>query len=321
MKKDIDIVEVGKNVIVDQLDSLIELRDRIGDSFKNAVELIINCPGKLIIIGLGKSGIIGRKISATLNSTGTVSSFIHASDALHGDSGNINSNDIVLFISKSGNTDEIKQLVSFVKNMNIKIIGMTSNLNSYLGIHSDELLDVSIKKEACPDNVVPTTSTTMQLVMGDALAISLLRVKEFSKEDFAKFHPGGSLGKKLTLKVSQLCDFENTPKVSVNDNLEKIIMEISSKRLGATAVLDNNNIVGVITDGDLRRVLESQLDIKKICAKDFMTNAPKTVEKTMLAYKALSIMKMHNITQLLVVSNKKYVGMIHLHDILKHDIF
>ncbi len=321
MKKDIDIVKIGKNVIVDQLDSLIELRDRIGDNFKNVVELIINCSGRLIIIGLGKSGIIGRKISATLNSTGTVSSFIHASDALHGDSGHIKPNDIVLFISKSGNTYEIKQLILLVQNMDIKIIGMTSNLDSYLGTHADELLDVSIKKEACPDNLVPTTSTTMQLVMGDALAISLLRVKKFSKEDFAKFHPGGILGKKLTLRVSELCDFANKPEVCLNDHFEKIIMEISSKRLGATAVLDNNTIVGIITDGDVRRVLEDQSDVKNICAKDFMTNAPKIVEKTMLAYKAFSIMKKHSITQLLVVDNKKYLGLVHLHDILKHDIF
>ena len=321
MKKDIDIVEVGKKVIVDQLDSLVSLRDRIDDNFKRVVELIINCPGRLIVIGLGKSGIIGRKISATLNSTGTLSSFIHAGDALHGDCGSIDPHDMVLFISKSGNTDEVKKMVLFVKNMNVKIIGMTSNLGSYLGTHADAILDVSIKKEACPNNLVPTTSTTMQLVMGDALAISLLKAKKFSKKDFANFHPSGALGKQLTLTVSELCDFSNKPEVSLNDNFEKIIIEISSKRLGATAVLDGDVIAGIITDGDLRRALEHNKDIKNICAYDFMTHGPKLIEKKTLAYEAFNIMKTNNITQLLVVHQKKYVGVIHLHDILKHDIF
>ena len=321
MNNDIDILQTGKSLISAQIDALNILQNRLDNTFVDVVKLIASCKGRLIIIGLGKSGIIGKKISATLNSTGTISSFIHASDALHGDLGNINVHDLVMLISKSGNTDELKSIIPVLKSMKLQIIGMTGALNSYLADQSDYILDISIKKEAGPNNLAPTTSTTTQLVMGDALSISLLKLKGFSKYDFAKLHPGGVLGRKLSLKVSDLYSSYSNPLVQVNDEIQKIIMEISSKRLGATAVLDNNNIVGVITDGDLRRVLESQLDIKKICAKDFMTNAPKTVEKTMLAYKALSIMKMHNITQLLVVSNKKYVGMIHLHDILKHDIF
>ena len=321
MKKHIDIIQIGKDLIADQLISLQKLITHIDDSFQKVVELISNNSGRLIIIGLGKSGIIGRKIVATLNSTGTLSSFIHASDALHGDLGNINYKDIVLFISKSGNTQEVKQLIPIIKSMNVKIIGMTGQLDSYLALESDFILDSSIDKEAGPNNLVPTTSTTAQLIIGDALAISLLRLKKFSREDFAKFHPGGILGNKLNLTVDSICDYSNKPAVLLNDTFQKVIMEISSKRLGATAVLDGKDIIGIITDGDLRRMLHKKYDIQNISAKDLMSTRPKTIDKGELAYEAFSILKKNNITQLLVTHKTEYVGIIHLHDILKHNLF
>ena len=321
MKADIDILKEAKHVIDEQLNSLISLRDRLGTHFIDVVELVSNCQGRLIIIGLGKSGIIGRKISATLNSTGTSSSFIHASDALHGDSGNINKKDIVLFISKSGATQELKQLIPLIKSMNLQIIAMTGNLNSYLATNADFILDVSVAKEACPNNLAPTTSTTMQLVMGDALSISLLKIKNFSKKDFAKFHPAGVLGNRLNLTISDLYDPTNKPKVSLHDNLQKVILEISSKRLGATAVVKNDKVIGVVTDGDLRRMLAKKSNLHDIKASDCMTKTPKTIKEDALLYEAFTIMKQNNITQLLVTKNKKYMGIIHLHDILKHNIF
>ena len=321
MKHGIDIIKVAKELINDQLQELTKLYNTIGNDFINIVDAITNCQGRLIIIGLGKSGIIGRKIAATLNSTGTLSSFIHASDALHGDSGNINFNDIVMFISNSGNTDELRQLIPLVKKMKVPVIAMTGNINSFLACEADYVLNVNVSKEACPNNLAPTTSTTMQLVMGDAIAISLLKIKNFSKEDFAKYHPAGSLGKKLNMEVSDLCNQSNPPKVLVDDRLDKIIFEISSKRLGATAVLDSNNIVGIITDGDLRRMLEKSSEIKTISASILMTKNPKVIQKNALLYEAFSLMKQHNITQLIVQDAEKYAGIIHLHDILKCNIF
>ena len=321
MKQSIDIIKVAKELINDQLVELNKLASNLDQDFIKVIELVSNCQGRLIIIGLGKSGIIGRKISATLNSTGTLSSFIHASDALHGDSGNINFNDVVMFISNSGNTDELKQLVPLVKKMNIPIIAMTGNVKSFLALESDFVLNVNVSREACPNNLAPTTSTTMQLVMGDAMAVSLLKIKNFSKEDFAKYHPAGSLGKKLNMEVSHLCDFAHPPQVDVGDKLDKVIFEISSKRLGATAVLDAGSVVGIITDGDLRRMLEKKNDLRDISASLLMTKNPKKIQKKALLYEAFSIMKKNNITQLLVQDNELYVGVIHLHDILKCNIF
>lgn len=321
MGKDIDIIQTAKILISEQIDALNALNNRINHNFKNIVELIANHRGRLVIIGLGKSGIIGRKIAATLNSTGTLSSFIHASDALHGDLGNIDSQDIVLFISKSGNTEELKKIIPLIKSMQLKIIAMTGNTDSYLAIQADYILDVSIVRESCPNNLAPTTSTTTQLVMGDALAVSLLQLKDFKQSDFLKFHPGGILGKKLTLTVNDLCDLNNKPSVYPEDNLDKIIIEISSKRLGATAVIQNKEIIGIITDGDLRRMLEKKQELRTIIALDLMTSNPKKIDHSALAYDAFSMMKRHSITQLLVTSNNKYFGIIHLHDIVKHNIF
>ena len=321
MKHSIDIIKVAKELINDQLVELNKLASNLDQDFIKVIELVSNCQGRLIIIGLGKSGIIGRKISATLNSTGTLSSFIHASDALHGDSGNINFTDVVMFVSNSGNTDELKQLMPLVKKMNIPIIAMTGNLKSFLALESDFVLNVNVSREACPNNLAPTTSTTMQLVMGDAMAVTLLKIKNFSKEDFAKYHPAGSLGKKLNMEVAHLCDLAHPPQVDVGDKLDKVIFEISSKRLGATAVLDAGRIVGIITDGDLRRMLEKKNDLRDISASFLMTKDPKKIQKKALLYEAFSIMKKHNITQLLVQDNELYVGVIHLHDILKCNIF
>jgi len=322
MGNDIDIIQTGKKLISEQLDSLNNLKNRIDHNFKNIVELIADHSGRLVIIGLGKSGIIGRKIAATLNSTGTLASFIHASDALHGDLGNIDNHDIILFISKSGNTEELKKIIPLVKRRGLKTIAMTANINSYLALESDYVLDVSIIRESCPNNLAPTTSTTTQLVMGDALAVSLLKLKKFTQSDFAKFHPGGVLGKKLTLTINDLCDLNNKPTVYADDHLDKVIIEISSKRLGATAVLDGEKIIGVITDGDLRRMLAKKQELKNIKAIDLMTSNPKKIDRYALAYDAFSLMKQYSITQLLVTSNNsKYFGIIHLHDIVRHNIF
>jgi len=321
MKEHVNIIEIAKNLINEQSISLNSLQHRINENFQKIIELIASNSGRLVVVGLGKSGIIGKKIVATLNSTGTLASFIHASDALHGDLGNINHNDIVLFISKSGNTEELKKLMPLIENMGLETIVMTGNLNSYLASRCRFILDVSVIKESCPNNLAPTTSTTMQLVMGDALAISLLKIKNFTQQDFAKLHPGGVLGNRLNLRVNELCDMHNRPSVVLDDDLEKVIIEISSKRLGATVVLNNKKISGIITDGDLRRMLEKNQDIKKIKAKDLMTLNPKVIEKDDLVYEAFSRMKQYSITQLVVVSKHDYVGIIHLHDILKHNIF
>ncbi|MBJ04902.1 MAG: D-arabinose 5-phosphate isomerase [Flavobacteriales bacterium] len=321
MKNKIEILQIGKNLIREQADALKILSERIDDNFINVVELIAQCSGRLIILGLGKSGIIGRKISGTLNSTGTVSSFIHASDAIHGDVGNINNFDIVMCISKSGNTDELKMIIPTLKKMKIKIIAMTGSVNSYLAKNSDYLLDVSIEKEACPNNLAPTTSTTMQLVMGDALSMSLLKLKNFSKKDFAKLHPGGVLGRKLSLRVSDLYKQLPTPHVTLEDNISQVIMEISSKRVGSSVVKDNKKIVGIITDGDLRRMLENNDSFNNIRAKDCMTHNPKIIDEDMLLFEAFNIMKVNNISQLIVTKQNQYIGIIHLHDILKHNFF
>ena len=321
MKNKLDVIQIAKDLIYEQAGSIKKLGDRLGDDFTKTVELILNCSGRLIVIGLGKSGIIGRKMVATLNSTGTLASFIHASDALHGDLGNINEKDIVLFISKSGNTRELKQLVPLIQHISTKIVAMTANSDSYLALNADLLLNTYVERETCPNNLAPTTSTTVQLVMADALAVSLLNLKNFSKEDFARIHPGGELGKKLTLRVEHLCDIDNRPQVDVEDNLDKVIMEISSKRLGATAVLGQENVVGIITDGDLRRMLENKKYTHNIVAKDLMTSSPKTIQKNDLLYNAFSLMKKYSITQLLVQDHTRYIGIIHLHDILKNNIF
>lgn len=307
--------------VFDEESKAIEnLKSLLTNDFTQAVNLILNSNGRLIVTGIGKSANIATKIVATLNSTGTPSIFMHAADAIHGDLGIIQSDDIVLCISKSGNTAEIKVLIQYIKSLGNKIISIVGNTESFLALQSDFVLNTFVDKEACPNNLAPTTSTTAQLVMGDALAVALVKCKGFSNADFAKNHPGGALGKKLYLKVEDLCLTNEKPIVSPEDGIRKVILEISSKRLGATAVVENSILLGIVTDGDLRRAMQKFEDVGHLCAKDIMSKNPKTIEKDQLAVSALKQMKELNITQILVTDDKQYFGVIHLHDILKEGI-
>jgi len=308
------------NTIDEELNAIKKLKSQVNDDFARAVELIYKSEGRVIITGIGKSANIASKIVATLNSTGTPSIFMHAADAIHGDLGIVQKNDVIICISNSGNTPEIKVLVPLLKIRGSKLIAFTGNLESYLASKADYVINTSVEKEACPNNLVPTASTTAQLVMGDALAIALLECKGFSIDDFAKYHPGGALGKKLYLRVEDLYIHNATPAVNINDDIKSTIMEISSNRLGATAVIDNDKLVGIVTDGDLRRMLEKNYSIETKKAGDIMSHSPRTINKDTLVVDALNTMRKNNITQLLVVDGTKYVGVIHLHDILKEGI-
>lgn len=315
-----EIIKYGKEVVKLQADAIKSMSDFINIDFVKVVDAIKNTSGRLIIMGLGKSSIIGKKIVATLNSTGCPSLFIHVVEALHGDLGNVTKKDIVLFISKSGNTDEYKKIIPIIKQMGNKIIAMTANQDSYLFNHADFFLNTYVSKEACPNDLAPTTSTTAQLVLGDALAVCLLKLKGFSSNDFAKFHPAGMLGKKLTLKVKDIYSKNSKPTVELDDGFDNIILEISSKRLGATVVVDKDSIKGIITDGDIRRSLENKVNIYNCIASDLMSKNPKLIDENQLAFFALSLMRENNITQLIVTKNGIYNGVIHLHDILKEKI-
>ncbi len=315
-----EIQEIAKKVISEESIAINKLQDFINDDFSDAVELIHNCKGRLIITGIGKSAIIATKIVATLNSTGTPSIFMHAADAIHGDLGNVQDNDVVMCISKSGNTPEIKVLIPLVKSLGNKLIANVGNIDSFLAQNSDLVLNSSVEKEACPNNLAPTSSTTAQLVMGDALAVALLQYRGFTDRDFAKYHPGGALGKQLYLRVADLSENNEKPQVDINADIRSIIIEISSKRLGTTAVLDNGELKGIITDGDIRRMMQKHDNLDGLLAKDIMSANPSNIESSELAVKALKIMKEKNITQLLVVNKSKYEGVIHLHDILKEGI-
>jgi arabinose-5-phosphate isomerase len=272
------------------------------------------------VTGIGKSAIIGQKIVATLNSTGSPSIFMHAADAIHGDLGIIQKNDVLLCISKSGDTSEIKVLVPLIKNWGNKLIGMVGNKSSYLAKHCDLLLDTTVEEEACPNNLAPTSSTAAQMAMGDALAVCLLDLRGFSAKDFALYHPGGSLGKKLYLKVKDIYPANSAPSVLPDDDIKKVIVEISSNRLGAAAVVHKGKILGIITDGDLRRMLLTKKSLDKITAKSIMSLKPKSTDKETMAVDALHILKEHNISQLLITEKGKYVGMIHLHDLIREGI-
>ncbi|MGM0497541.1 MAG: KpsF/GutQ family sugar-phosphate isomerase [Bacteroidota bacterium] len=319
MKKNIQ--SLAKETIIHESESIRKLADYIDEDFEKIVELIYSSNGRVVVTGIGKSANIANKIVATLNSTGTPAIFMHAADAIHGDLGIIQKNDVIICISKSGNTPEIKVLIPLIKYRRNKLIGMVSKTDSFLGKNADYLLNASVEKEACPHNLAPTSSTTAQLVMGDALAVSLLEYRGFSKDDFAKVHPGGSLGKKLYLTIEDIYKQNEAPQVNIQDPLKEVIIEISSKRLGATAVMDNDRkMVGIITDGDLRRMLQKQVEIENIKAEDIMTKKPKTIEKDQLAINAFNIMEDYNITQLAVMDNDNYIGMVHLHDILKEGI-
>jgi arabinose-5-phosphate isomerase len=320
MKSSIEIKKIAKSVINIETKVLSSLGESLSQEFVKAVEVIAQSNGRLIVTGIGKSANISKKMVATFNSTGQPAIFLHASDAIHGDLGNIQNDDIVLCLSKSGNTLEIKDLISHVKKMGNTIISITSNRNSYLSQNSNIRIDCPIFKEACPYDLAPTSSTTAQLVLGDALAICLLEFRGFTKKDFAKFHPGGMLGKKLTLKVSDLVNDSVLPSVGSSSNIKEIIFEISKNRMGATAVIDNKTLIGIVTDGDLRRGIENIGDISDVKASIIMNSNPKFINKEALVYDAFLIMKDLNITQLIVLEENKYCGIIHLHDIIKERV-
>ncbi len=315
------IIPVALRTIELEAESIGGLKAFINTDFVKAVETIAVCKGRLVVSGIGKSAVIAQKIVATLNSTGTPAVFMHAADAIHGDLGMIQQEDIVLVISKSGDSPEIKVLTPFVKNFGNTLIGMVGNLQSFLAHHSDIVLNTTVTQEACPNNLAPTTSTTAQLVMGDALAVCLMELKGFNGADFAKYHPGGALGKKLYLRVEDLSAQNEKPAVFATATLKEVIMEMTQKRLGATVVINEaGNISGIITDGDLRRMLEKTDSFEKLTAKDIMSTYPKTIEAGELAVAALDKMKAANISQLVVEENGKYKGIIHLHDLVKEGI-
>jgi len=317
----IDIGQVAKRTIAVEASAINDLQQFIDADFEKVVELIANCTGRLVVTGIGKSAIIGQKIVATLNSTGTPALFMHAADAIHGDLGMIRQEDIVLCISKSGTSAEIKVLVPLVKNFGNVLIAMVGNTSSFLATEADYVLNTTVAQEACPNNLAPTTSTTAQLVMGDALAVCLIEWHGFTAADFAKFHPGGALGKKLYLKVQDLCKLHEAPKVLLTSSLRDVIVEISSKMLGVTAVLDNDGkLCGIITDGDLRRMLEKNVHTEAVTAQDIMSRNPKTIQQDELAINALEMMRNHDITQLLAMDGDRYCGIIHLHDLIREGI-
>lgn len=316
-----DILKIAKEVIEKEAYAVANLAQFIDNSFAQVVEVIYNSNGRLIITGIGKSAIIANKIVATLNSTGTHSVFMHAADAIHGDLGIIMPQDIVMCISKSGNTPEIKMVVPLIKRMGNPLIAMVSNQTSFLAEHSNYIIKTTVESEACPNNLAPTSSTTTQLVMGDALAVSLLKMRGFSSQDFAKLHPGGSLGKKLYLKVADLIDKSNQAFVNSQENIQNTIFNISANRLGATAVLDKeHNLLGIITDGDIRRMLEKGFTLDSLKAVDIMTKNPKTIETSELAYKAFTIMEENKITSVVVLEKGIFKGLIHIHDIIREGI-
>jgi arabinose-5-phosphate isomerase len=320
MKTSIEIKNIAKETIELELDAISKMQERISDSFVNAIQLILASKGRLIVAGIGKSANIANKMVATFNSTGQPAIFLHAADAIHGDLGNIQPDDVVICISKSGNTSEIKALLPFIKGMGNSLIALTGNMNSFLAKESNIALDVSVEKEACPNNLAPTSSTTAQLVMGDAIAVSLLACKDFTDKDFARFHPGGTLGKRLYLKLSDILSQESTPSVSITSTINEVIIEISEKRLGATAVLEKSQLKGIITDGDLRRMLEKGDGFTTLRAADIMCESPKTINIDALAYDALALMESNNISQLIVMDGQQYKGIVHIHEIIKEGV-
>ena len=316
-----NIRKVATENLLNEARAIEKLTEFIDDDFEACVKEIIQSSGRVVITGIGKSAIIANKIVATLNSTGTPSLFMHAADAIHGDLGMIQNEDIVICISKSGNTPEIKVLVPLVKRRGFKLVALVSNIDSYLAQQADYVLNATIGEEACPNNLAPTTSTTAHLALGDALAVCLLNLRNFSSEDFAKFHPGGALGKQLYLRVDDVMVGRDLPLVKPDTPLDEVIIEISSKRLGAAAVInDDKKLLGIITDGDLRRMLQKGINFKDAKAEDIFSKNPKTIESGELAVKALQIMQQNSITQLIVLKDGKVSGIIHLHDLLKEGI-
>lgn len=320
MKTKDEIKQIAAKTIREEAKAIINLENYLDGDFATCVDLILHCGGKVVLTGIGKSANIAVKIAATLNSTGTPAIFMHAADAIHGDLGSIQKNDIIICLSKSGNTPEIKVLVPLLRMMGNKLIAIVGNTQSYLAQQCDYVIDTTVEQEACPNNLAPTSSTTAQLVMGDALAVCLLECRGFTNEDFARYHPGGALGKQLYLRVEDLYRNNEIPKVDLHADIPAIIMEISSKRLGCTAVLDQQKLVGVITDGDLRRMLQKHAQLTGLTATDIMSANPKTIPPDTLLINALQTMRSNNITQLIVAENTQYLGIIHLHDIIREGI-
>jgi len=315
--KKIDLNKISKDVLDNYTSSVSYVEECIDENFEVIIDYISKIKGRVIITGIGKSAIIGMKISATLNSTGTPSIFLHGSDALHGDIGVATKNDVMICLSKSGSNTETVDLVKQIKKLGIKLIGITSDKNSFLAKNADYSIVNKIEREACPNNLAPTTSTSMQLLIGDLIAICLMSIKEFKSEDFALYHPSGSLGKRLTLKVSDILNYNSSPKVEINSSIKDAINEISSKMYGATAVLDKNIVVGIITDGDIRRVLNQNKNPMNLKVNEIMVKNPKFVSGDMLGSEALNLMNKSKITQLLVIDDGNYKGMIHMHELLK----
>ena len=320
MNNILSIINLAKQTIQIEADAISNLSSLVTEDFAHAVNLIYNTKGRVIITGVGKSAIIANKIVATLNSTGTPAVFMHAADAIHGDLGLILKEDVVICISKSGNTPEIKVLVPLIKRVKNKLIAITGNENSFLGQQADFILNAYVEKEACPNNLAPTTSTTAQLVIGDALAVCLLELRGFTSSDFAKFHPGGALGKKLYLRVRDISSANQKPQVEAHTNIKQVIIEITEKMLGVTSVVENNKIIGIITDGDLRRMLTKADNFASLTAKDIMSTNPKRIDANEMAIEALEIMEANEISQLLVEENGLYAGVVHLHDLIKEGI-
>lgn len=314
------ILASAKRTIIAESQSIAHLSDLLTDDFATAAEMICNASGRLVVTGIGKSAIIAQKIVATMNSTGTPAMFLHASEAIHGDLGMVQPGDVVICISKSGNSPEIKVLVPIVKRFGNTLIAMTGNITSFLAKSADLILDTTVNSEADPNNLAPTNSTTAQLVMGDALAVCLIEMRNFGAEDFAKYHPGGALGKKLLLRVGDMLDQTHRPSVAPDSSVKNVIVEISQKRLGVTAVEQDGKIIGIITDGDIRRMLETRDSFSDLSAKDIMTQNPKMVSSVSMVVDALNIMEDFSITQLIVADEDIYKGVIHLHDILKEGV-
>ncbi|MBX3238501.1 MAG: KpsF/GutQ family sugar-phosphate isomerase [Chitinophagaceae bacterium] len=316
-----NIRDIARRTILLEAESVKQLAEYIDGQFEAVVALISDCHGKVVISGVGKSALIAQKIVATLNSTGTSASFLHATDAIHGDLGTVQPEDIVMLISKSGESAEIRVLLPIIKNFGNPVIAMTGNLQSYLAANASYILNTTVAQEACPNNLAPTTSTTAQLAMGDALAVCLMESKGFASEDFAKFHPGGTLGKRLYLRVSDLFMKNARPSVTLHSGLKEVMVAITQNRMGATAVIDGDRICGIITDGDLRRMLQQKENLAGITAADIMSSNPKTIEASQLAVSALDIMRKNSISQLLVTENdNQYTGILHLHDLVREGI-
>ena len=317
----VDIKHIALRTIEMEARSIAGLAASVNTDFEKAVQVIAACPGRVVVSGIGKSAIIAQKIVATFNSTGTPSLFMHAADAIHGDLGMVQQDDVVMVISKSGESPEIKVLVPLIKNFGNTLISIVGSKSSYLAKNADIVLDTTVDQEACPNNLAPTTSTTAQLVMGDALAVCLMETKGFQADDFAKFHPGGMLGKKLYLRVSDLSNDNEKPQVLSTQSLKEVIVEMTKKRLGITAVVDEeNNLLGIITDGDLRRMLENNVSIDAVKAGDIMTKNPKAIGPDELAIDALDMLRRNEISQLAVIQDKKYLGIIHLHDLIREGL-